>query len=45
VDVAAFAQRYQGGGHARAAGLKMTGDLVAARREISQALIAELDRA
>jgi phosphoesterase RecJ-like protein len=42
VDVAAFAQRYQGGGHARAAGLKMTGDLAAARRAIAQALAAEL---
>jgi bifunctional oligoribonuclease and PAP phosphatase NrnA len=42
LDVAAFAQRFKGGGHARAAGLKMDGDLSSARRAIAAALAAEL---
>jgi bifunctional oligoribonuclease and PAP phosphatase NrnA len=44
VDVAAFAQKYQGGGHARAAGLKIDGDLASARRTLTDALIAVLAR-
>jgi phosphoesterase RecJ-like protein len=42
LDVAAFAQRFKGGGHARAAGLKLDGDLSTARRTISAALLAAL---
>jgi phosphoesterase RecJ-like protein len=44
VDVAAFAQKYKGGGHARAAGLKIEGDLATGRRMLTEALCAELHR-
>jgi bifunctional oligoribonuclease and PAP phosphatase NrnA len=44
IDVAAFAQKFKGGGHARAAGLKIEGDLAAGRKMLVDALIAELDR-
>jgi len=46
LDVAAFAQKFsngQGGGHARAAGLRIDGDLATARRNLTAALIAALD--
>jgi phosphoesterase RecJ-like protein len=45
LDVAAFAHRYssgKGGGHARAAGMKVEGDLAAARKAIVAALIGEM---
>jgi phosphoesterase RecJ-like protein len=42
LDVAAFAQTFQGGGHARAAGLKMDGQLAAARQTLVQALESKL---
>jgi phosphoesterase RecJ-like protein len=47
VDVAEFAQQFGGGGHARAAGLKMDGELAAANRQLSELLAARLggDRA
>jgi bifunctional oligoribonuclease and PAP phosphatase NrnA len=40
VDVAAVAQRFQGGGHARAAGLKLTMSLPQARLALAEALRA-----
>lgn len=48
VDVAAFAHRFSngnGGGHARAAGLKVSGSLTDTRARLTAALIAELGRA
>jgi phosphoesterase RecJ-like protein len=45
IDVAAFAHRFsggKGGGHARAAGMKMDGDLAAVRASVVKALIAAL---
>jgi phosphoesterase RecJ-like protein len=45
LDVAAFAHRYsggKGGGHARAAGMKVDGDLAPARKAIVAALIGEM---
>jgi bifunctional oligoribonuclease and PAP phosphatase NrnA len=44
VDLAAFAQKYGGGGHARAAGLKLEMDLATARRTIADALCKALQR-
>lgn len=38
VDVAAFAQQFGGGGHARAAGLKVDGTLMDARSQVSEAM-------
>jgi len=42
VDVAAFAQRFKGGGHARAAGLKLDGDTIAVRHQIIAAMLGTL---
>ena len=42
LDVAALAERFGGGGHARAAGLKLTGDFAAAHRAVVAALCAEM---
>ena len=42
VDVAAFAQTFGGGGHARAAGLKIDAPLADARRRVSEAMAAAL---
>jgi bifunctional oligoribonuclease and PAP phosphatase NrnA len=42
VDVAAFAQTFKGGGHARAAGLKLDGDAIAVRHQIIAAMLNEL---
>jgi bifunctional oligoribonuclease and PAP phosphatase NrnA len=44
IDVAAFAQNYKGGGHARASGLKMETDIASGRKVLSEALTAELTR-
>jgi phosphoesterase RecJ-like protein len=44
IDLAAFAQQFGGGGHARAAGLKLEMDLATARRTIADALVAALQR-
>ena len=43
LDCAAFAQRFGGGGHARAAGLKFTGSLAEAYDAVVPALIAALN--
>ena len=42
VDVAKFAERFDGGGHARAAGLKFSGTLEAAREAVVAALTSAL---
>ena len=42
LDVAAFAQKFNGGGHARAAGLKIDAELADAQRTITAALAAAL---
>ncbi len=42
VDVAALAQRFDGGGHRKAAGCKITADLAAARKKILAALAQQL---
>jgi phosphoesterase RecJ-like protein len=39
VDVARFAQQFGGGGHARAAGLKVDGDIRAAREKVVAAML------
>ena len=43
LDCAAFAQRYGGGGHARAAGLKFDGTLADAHQAIVPALVAAVE--
>ena len=43
LDCAAFAQRFGGGGHARAAGLKFAGSLEAAYAAVVPALVAAID--
>jgi nanoRNase/pAp phosphatase (c-di-AMP/oligoRNAs hydrolase) len=42
VDLAAFAQQFGGGGHARAAGTKMKMDMAEARKVIVEAMVGEL---
>jgi phosphoesterase RecJ-like protein len=42
VDVARFAEGFGGGGHARAAGLKVAGDFVAAKAKVVAAMLAVL---
>jgi phosphoesterase RecJ-like protein len=42
VDVAAFAQQFGGGGHARASGAKLEGELASAQRLVVNALIGRL---
>lgn len=42
VDVARFAEQFGGGGHARAAGLKLEGDLGAGRDRVVQAILKNL---
>jgi phosphoesterase RecJ-like protein len=42
VDVARFAQRFGGGGHAQAAGLKLEGTLASVRNAVVQAMLEEL---
>jgi phosphoesterase RecJ-like protein len=44
VDVAAFAQNYKGGGHARAAGLKLDMDVASGRKLLGEALVGALSR-
>jgi phosphoesterase RecJ-like protein len=44
IDVAHFAQKFKGGGHARAAGLKMDGHLAAVRRAVGSAMAGEFAR-
>lgn len=44
VDVARFAEQFGGGGHARAAGLKIEGSLADAHRQVSTAMLAALRR-
>lgn len=41
VDVARFAQKFGGGGHARAAGLKIDGSLAGAREQVVAAMMLE----
>ncbi len=43
VDVAALAARWGGGGHARAAGAKVSGDFAVATKEVVAALVKELE--
>jgi phosphoesterase RecJ-like protein len=43
VDVARFAERFGGGGHARAAGLKLAGDMVGVRQTIVAAMTQALE--
>lgn len=45
VDVAAFAERFGGGGHARAAGLKFNGSLAAASEQVTAAMVQRLSQA
>jgi phosphoesterase RecJ-like protein len=45
VDVAAFAERFGGGGHARAAGLKFDGSLAAASELVTAAMVQRLSQA
>jgi phosphoesterase RecJ-like protein len=45
VDVAAFAQQFGGGGHARASGLKVEGDLQQAHDKVVTAMLATLGTA
>jgi len=42
VDVSKFAQQFGGGGHARAAGLKVAGTLAAAHDQVVSAMLAEI---
>ena len=42
VDVAKFAEQFAGGGHARAAGLKVDGELIAARDNVVQKMLHAL---
>ena len=42
VDVARFAEQFGGGGHARASGLKIDADLIAARERVIGAMLREL---
>jgi bifunctional oligoribonuclease and PAP phosphatase NrnA len=42
VDVARFAEKFGGGGHARASGAKIQGTLEAARRAVSTAMLEQL---
>jgi phosphoesterase RecJ-like protein len=42
VDVARFAEQFGGGGHARAAGLKLDGDLLSARKRLVEAMLAKI---
>lgn len=42
VDVAKFAEQFGGGGHARAAGLKIDAPLTAARQQVIQAMLARM---
>jgi phosphoesterase RecJ-like protein len=42
IDVAAFAQQFGGGGHARAAGLKVDGDFQAAHDKVVNAMLAAM---
>ena len=42
VDVARFAEQFGGGGHARAAGLKVEGDFEEARRRVIEAMVERL---
>lgn len=44
VDMARFAEAFGGGGHARAAGLKLDGDLENVRNQVLQAMVTELNR-
>lgn len=43
IDLSAFAQQYGGGGHARAAGLKMTGTVDAVREQLVAALTERMN--
>lgn len=42
IDVAAFAQQFGGGGHARASGLKLEGDFQAAHDKVVKAMLAAI---
>lgn len=42
IDVAKFAEQFAGGGHARAAGLKLDGEIVAARDRVVDAMMKAL---
>ncbi|CAN5336773.1 bifunctional oligoribonuclease/PAP phosphatase NrnA [soil metagenome] len=44
IDVSKFAEQFGGGGHARAAGLKLAEPLDTARKRVVQALLGELPR-
>jgi phosphoesterase RecJ-like protein len=44
VDVAKFAQQFGGGGHARAAGLKIDGSLEFARQQLVAAMTLEMTK-
>jgi phosphoesterase RecJ-like protein len=44
VDVAKFAEQFGGGGHARAAGLKLAAPLAVAREEVVTALLARREK-
>ncbi|HSV16197.1 MAG TPA: DHHA1 domain-containing protein, partial [Tepidisphaeraceae bacterium] len=43
VDVARFAEQFGGGGHARAAGLKVNGPLQAVHDQVVEAMVAKLE--
>ena len=43
MDVARFAEQFGGGGHARAAGLKVPGTLAEARQRVVQAMKSLLE--
>jgi phosphoesterase RecJ-like protein len=42
IDVAAFAQQFGGGGHARASGLKIDGEFQAAHDKVVSAMVAAM---
>lgn len=44
IDVAAFAQQFGGGGHARASGLKLEGDFQAAHDKVVSAMLAAMGK-
>ena len=42
VDVARFAEQFGGGGHARAAGMKVEGSVLEVREKLAEALVREM---
>jgi phosphoesterase RecJ-like protein len=44
LDVARFCERFGGGGHARAAGMKLDGSILEVREKIADALASELSK-